>query len=314
MMLNRRLVSQSALSALLISACSRSTETVTGGNIAPTISTGGALLSVAPALGGSVASFTVDGFDIFKPMRPDTDNILEVSSFPIVPIVNRIPNGLFELDGREIQLTPNLLDLPDFFHGQGWRSAWTIERHDDAFMLLALEHARGEWPWQYRAEQRFHLRPDGCRFEISVENKDNKRMPAGLGFHPYFPKTEKTRLQADYDGYWETDEMLYPTYKKAGSYRKDWNAGTDLIDDVATDHTHFGFGGRAVITEEGRPTTTMTAPDNCDHMHVYCPPEGDFFCVEPVTDRAAPFREEPRMIKLIEPGETYSIFMDICVS
>ena len=36
-------------------------------------------------------------------------------------------------------------------------------------------------------------------------------MPAGLGWHPYFPRTPRTTLTADVHAMWQTDDEVMPT-------------------------------------------------------------------------------------------------------
>ena len=322
--MNRREFAIGATAMAAMSGCGKAGDDATSGapegansaatkgaSSLATIRSGDTVLVLNPALGGSIARLDMQGHHIYRPTNQGEQDILGTSCFPIVPVVNRIPNGKINFDGKDIQLTPNLLDLADFFHGQGWRSSWQVTKAgDDGVGEMVFDHPAGEWPWAYQARQRFDVTSDSFRHTISVENKSDSPMPAGLGFHPYFPKTAATRLQANYVGYWKTNESLHPREKSPGNYRKDWIAGDDLIDEEVTDYTFYGFDGNAVISEEGRPTLNVTSHADCDNMHVYSPP-GDFFCMEPVTDRADPFREEPRQIKILAPGESYSIWMQI---
>ena len=50
-----------------------------------------------------------------------------MACFPLVPYANRIANGRFAFAGDEVQLRRNWDRDPHPLHGQGWRSAWTIE-------------------------------------------------------------------------------------------------------------------------------------------------------------------------------------------
>ena len=59
-------------------------------------------------------------------------------------------------------------------------------------VVLEHRHAAGEWPWAYRATQRFSLTPAALNVEMVVTNESGTTMPAGLGWHPYFPRTAGT--------------------------------------------------------------------------------------------------------------------------
>ena len=269
------------------------------------------LLALTPSVGGSISQLRHKGIPLLRTSPEGPHSVLDTASFPLVPIVNRIPNGQFSFEGRKVQLQPNLPGSPDFLHGQGWKSAWEVEQQNATNITLLLNHSPEEWPWAYTARQHFTIIPGGIRCELSVKNTDVKNMPAGLGFHPYFLRTPDTQVKTQYEGYWAASEALHPKKKIAGSYRKDWNAGASVIDEKLTDHTHYGFGGKAQITEPNRPTITITADPNCDNLHIYTPTDGPSFCLEPVTDRADPFNETPFQLKVLAPNESYTTWMEI---
>ena len=68
--------------------------------------------------------------------------------------------------------------------------------------VLAIEHEADDWPWAWRAEQRFTLSDHGLRIDLELVNTDRRPMPAGLGLHPYFPGTAATRLRAGTKAVW----------------------------------------------------------------------------------------------------------------
>ena len=278
-----------------------------------TISKGKAELAIRPDLGGGVSRFNIAGFDVLRPAAPETDDVLGLGSFPLVPVVNRIPDGAFQFMDHAIKLPPNTVGEPDYLHGDGWQSTWDIAQWTDDQVTLHYRHPRSLWPWTYWAEQRFDIREDGCRFTLRVHNLDQKPMPCGLGFHPYFVKTEKVRLKTSYQGYWEVNHRLHPILRVPGSFRKNWVDGDSLIDDATTDHTFYGFSGHASIMTDGGPDIVLTTSATCRHVHIFNPADEDFICVEPVTDRADPFGEDPRTIKILGPGEEHQIWVDIAV-
>src|SRR5206468_10500493 len=76
---------------------------------------------------------------------------------------------------------------------------------------LEFEHAAGAWPWAFRAMQHFALSPTGLSVALTLRNQSDTPMPAGLGWHPYFPRTPRTTIVADVQAMWLTDDEVMPT-------------------------------------------------------------------------------------------------------
>lgn len=275
------------------------------------IETGGARLMFAPEVGGAVAGFTVDGRDVLRPMAPGADDALLTASFPLVPFCNRIPNGRFEWRGASVTLPPNLKGHPHPLHGQGWRAPWAVERAEAGQALLVFDHPAGDWPWAYRAEQAFVLSEMGFRATLTVINTGEEDMPAGLGFHPYFPVRPGERLTARNDGVWLIDEDVLPTIHRAGPWRPDWTTGAPVAGNALIDHCFTGWNQRAALSAPGRPDTVITASPDCHWLHVYVPPGEGYYCVEPCASRPNPFGDGEAGMVTLRPGERRSIWMEI---
>lgn len=279
-----------------------------------TISHKNMVLEIFPNHGGSIKSFTMGNTEILR-SAPDTDgSIIETGSFPLVPIVNRIPNGEFEFEGKEINLDGNFMGLPDFIHGHGWQEKWSVLSATGNKAVIQYKHTPDKWPWSYTTEQVFELTDTGLRSELKIINTSQSNMPADLGFHPHFPTTSETRLQFNYDGYWKTNDKGHAIERVKGSYRKNFLEGDDFIDSVMTDQTHYNFFGTAKLTEAGRPTISITASDNCKNLHIFFPPNQGYAAIEPTTGRSVPFGLEPIEVKTLAPNEEYKIWMSIELS
>ncbi len=132
-----------------------------------TLAAGDATVTVAPGVGGAIASFRWRSHDVLRP-TPDaaraTGDVRQFACYPLVPYSNRIAQATLALSTGTHRLARNFGDHPHAIHGVGWQRAWTLEAHQPARALLALEHVPvGEaalaWPFAFQATQAFALTP-----------------------------------------------------------------------------------------------------------------------------------------------------------
>jgi aldose 1-epimerase len=271
-------------------------------------------VTLAPAIGGSIARFWRDGdgpaLELLRPTPPAALARGEpggLASFPLVPWSNRIRAGRFAFDGRPVSLTVN--HRGHAIHGLGYRAPWTVTDRSASEVVLEHRHAAAEWPWAYRATQRIALTPAGLHVEMLLANEGETPMPAGLGWHPYFPRTAATTLHARVTGIWLTDAEVLPTVLVTPP--RDWDPCHGLAADrVALDNVFVGWDGEAVITwPEREARLRMTASGPLSTLVVYTPPGENFFCVEPVSHVTEAFNlaaagvQDTGMVR-IPPGET----------
>jgi aldose 1-epimerase len=251
---------------------------------------GRAEVGVAPGIGGSIAYFrwTV-GTDVQHWLRPASPADLaslaagRLACFPLVPYSNRIRAGSFAFRGRAVRLPRDPERDPHALHGHGWRAAWSVvERYGDR-LTIAYAHAADAWPFPYRARQDFALTDAELRVTLTVENAGRDPMPAGLGLHPYFPRTARGRLSAVVDAMWATDAEMLPTALTAVDPQLADGDGLPLAD-AALDNVFTGWRRRATIRwPERGAQLAMDADPPLDFLVVYTPPGNDYFCAEPVS-------------------------------
>jgi aldose 1-epimerase len=267
-----------------------------------------------PAVGGGIARFwaersgrTIELLRRAPDLAPACQDPWELACFPLVPWSNRIRRGRLAFGGRELALTPNLHGHA--IHGLGFLAAWTVMEQRPASARLEHRHAPGAWPWPYRAVQRIRVAPAGLELELALTNEGDTPMPAGLGWHPYFPRTPETTLTAAVTGVWLTDAEILPVACVAPPPDRDPGRGL-AVDRTALDNAFVGWDGRAVVEwPERRARLRLATRGPLGTLVVYTPPGETFFCAEPashITDAfnlAAAGRTDTGMLAL-SPGES----------
>ena len=261
-------------------------------------------LLLDPGRGGSICAFEWRG----EPLLRETcgPSILDVACFPLVPFSNRIANGRFESPRGPVQLRPNFPDSdhPHTLHGFGWLSEWEVVEAYAERATLRHVYPEAEWPWSYVAEQRFTLLRHHLVHELSVRNLSSAAMPAGLGFHPYFPRTDQTLYYGAHKGEWQTGEDGLPVTLIERDEAIDWWDGR-AISERAVDTVYVKRSGPLVVRWPERELELKITPSlNLPFTVVYTPAARDFFCVEPVTHATNAFNSESAgALHWLPPGE-----------
>lgn len=273
-------------------------------------------LEMLPLIGGGVKTLSWKDRAVLRPAPVFATGARQTGCFPLVPFTNRIARGRFTFEDREVALPLRDPRNPDnALHGDGWVAAWRIAAQTQREIALVYDHPEAEaWPWPYQARQTVTLNGEQAIFDLEVRNTGREAMPAGLGFHPYFPCDPASRLQARTDGVWLTDEAFIPTEQVKAGRLMDWSQGPTLRAAPAIDHCYVGWDGCAVLTS-GDLMTTITASETGRYLQIFAPQGGDFCCIEPVTHVPAALNHPDTfarsgMVRL-QPGETLALQMTL---
>jgi aldose 1-epimerase len=285
-----------------------------------TLAAGSARLMLVPGLGGGVAGYWTEEaagrrMDWLRPASAEglaSGSLLALASFPLVPFSNRIREGRFSFGGKDIRLRLNFLPQRHTIHGNGWEHPWRVASEGPDHAVLEFDWTPGDWPFPYRGRQRFELAADRMSITTEVENTGREAMPAGIGQHPYLPRTPQTRLTAEVTGMWRGDDEVMPLdHASPAPAPYDIQAGL-LPDRVAMDTCFTGFSGRALVEwPERRARMAIESDAVLPFLVVYTPPGQDHMCVEPVShmidafNLAAAGRTDTGM-RVLAPGERLS--------
>jgi aldose 1-epimerase len=247
-------------------------------------------VELAPEAGGSVARFTCDGMDLLRPMTPAaiaSGKGNAAALYPLVSYSNRIRDGRLVFGGETFHLARNWPGVGHPLHGDGWAHAWTVDRSDAASTEIAYLHERagdaGGWPFRYRARQRYRLDEDRLAISISIENLEDRPVPAGIGLHPFFVRDPDCVLACRTAFAWRADAEVLPVDRIPVPADWDFAAGR-RPDGIALDNCFDGWDGRATIAWPARGLRLdLEASAPFRHLVIYTPPGQSFFCVEPVS-------------------------------
>jgi len=252
--------------------------------------TGRLAVDLAPSAGGSVARFACNGIDLLRPMTADaiaSGKGNNAALYPLVPYSNRIRDGRLVFGSEIIQLARNWPGIDHPMHGDGWAHAWQVVRSDAQSAEIVYEHdragAQGGWPFRYRARQQYRLDEASFSIRISIENLENRPVPAGIGLHPFFVRDPDCTLTCRTAFVWRADQEVLPIERIAVPPEWDFARGRKP-DSVMLDNCFDGWDGRASIAWPAkRLRLDLEASTPFHHLVIYTPAGQHFFCVEPVS-------------------------------
>jgi aldose 1-epimerase len=285
---------------------------------------------IAPSVGGSIAAFECGGHAILRPTSEQEiteGNVRRFSCFPLVPFSNRIEGATLHWAGRAFALTRYVDSEACAIHGNGWQREWSVTQRDAGCLSIELDHdaagARArEWPYPYRASQRFELVADATGVmltaELGIENTGGEAFPFGLGWHPYFDRDPQTEAGFVAQGVWHTGASRLPT--RLGRAPTDWSFDPQRpIGATVLDNCFAGWRPPATVRWPTRKlSATLEASPPCRFLVAYMPEGEPFFALEPVTHMTDAFNradsDEDTGTRVLAPGAFFSCTMSISVS
>lgn len=238
----------------------------------------------------------------------DDGGVDSMACFPMLPFANRIAHG--RLPG-ESDLPPHPGEAHSL-HGVGWKRGWRVRERNAAHIVLDLHHPAGiDWPFDFNATLTIALGETWLMQTLSMINLGSRAMPAGLGFHPYFPAGADTMLDAGWSGVWGVSDDHLPQGFRALSSPETINVGAWSVNNCFT-----GWDGRALLRYPDY-SLLISADPVCGYLQCYRP-GGDsaFVAIEPVSH--IPNAHQLRRagvadngLRDLEPGQTLSAWMTL---
>jgi aldose 1-epimerase len=238
---------------------------------------------VHPEAGGRLGSWRPGGVErlIGHPGDGALEGITALlwGCYLMAPWPGRLANGRARWNGGEIAVAPNR--EPHAIHGVTFTREWEVlEVSGDS---VAMRRPLGpDWPPGGEARQRLQLTPGQLEFHAEVEAGE-RRMPAALGWHPWFRRDaggDDVAVDLAAAGTLQTSPDLIPTGAVEPITEETTLSLERPIGDRLLDHVYAGAGGPAVVRWPDLELTIETSPALKTFV-VHSTPTG--LCVEPQT-------------------------------
>lgn len=244
---------------------------------------GDVVVGLRPDIGGRVASIVVRGHEL---LRASADRPIDWGLFPMAPFAGRIGRGHVTFDDVETVLPLTL--PPHAIHGTLVTRPWRLT--GDGVMEVALAD-----PWPWAGAVRHEVSIDGLQVVLRLTVTAEERMPAWLGWHPWFRRSLSSGERADVSfearaRHERSDDHL-PTGRLVAVGEGPWD---DAMVDV-----------RNIVATWSR-TLRMELLTDCSLVVVFDEPD-DAFCLEPQT--APPDALALGVAPVLEPGESAAATM-----
>lgn len=269
-------------------------------------------IRVAPKGGAVVDGKTADGRFFLRPYTGTERNFTaqRAGCFPLVPIGNRVAGNGFHFAGKHRILAPNTQESL-YIHGDGWLGEWDVtEVSAETVTLTFSRKADGNSPYDYRAKQTIGLAGTTLDMHLSIVNNGDETLPFGIGFHPFFPRTPKTTLEALARRWWTEGPSHLPHSRESLPADMAF-ARAKLIPDCWINNAFEEWDGKAFIAwPEQNLSLSLKATEIFSRFMLFAPhTDQSFFCFEPMSHTSnalAHVEKDPMGLRLLAPGEEIS--------
>lgn len=288
--------------------------------------TGRLRAEIAPEIGGALTrlAFCGDGATWFDVLRPASQaalaqrNVRETACFAMVPFASLVHRGHFRFAGQSVQLSPNMPGTDTVLHGVGWQRPWQITEAGPTSAELTHRQEGDCFAFRYQATLAFKLDDAELALTIGVRNTGSVPMPAGIGFHPFFSRSEEVLLQFRASARWLRDDHGRVIGRRPcgedDSFDDPRPVGPGARNDV-----YDGWSGRARIAwPSAGIEAELSAAAPLSQLLIFAPPERPVLCIEPISNLPDAFNlldagAAHSGVRVLAPGEALSGTMRIAV-
>lgn len=263
-------------------------------------------VEVLPGVGARVHRLRAFGHDLLRTPADPEQHVREPfawGGYHMAPWCNRIAAGPTRVGTRVVDLASNFTD-GTVIHGQVYACEWG--RAADGTWAVRNGGAGAGWPWRYEARVGIAIQGATLRLRQALTNVDDEPMPAGIGWHPWFPRTTQLSIDGDrvYSPNIDTARLA-----EAVAGALDLRPLAEMVDGTdATWPIERGAAPVGLWWRGARVGATMTSDAATLHVAAALPTDVGAIAVEPQTHAPQGLRRlikgEPGALAWLEPGAT----------
>ena len=283
----------------------------------------GTEISVLPAFGAMLHSFTVRG--------RDGSDVNVINSYPglaglkaemgrffksakLSPFACRIPDGKYRFEDKEYRFR-HLFSDGNAIHGLLSDKPFTVleETGGETSGAIVLEYTYKKedagYPFDYDCQVRYILHPDNVLEVVTaVTNLDKTTIPMADGWHPYFRlggKANSWELQFHSDAMMEFDDRLVPTGKlvQYNQFATARPLGDTFLDNCFTLKPDLVSAACEIHNPANGLTVSFFPDANYPYLQLYTPDDRDSIAIENLSGAPDCFNNKMGLV-LLQPGRS----------
>lgn len=243
-------------------------------------------MSVSPEEGGSITrllGLIRGGWHpilLADPDPTDGPQAFAAALFPMLPFANRAARNQLGSGSRSYPVVPNTSG-PHAIHGTGWERPWQVLEQTRQRVKLGLDVDAQTYPFSFSAALTLELSDTALLIGCRITNTDHRDIPAGLGFHPYFPRTPATRLQFAARWFWLEGPDHLPTSPISIPPELDFKDGA-TVPESWRNNLYSGWSGHAEVHQPDLGyRLILESSGTLRELMLYTPPGAARFALEP---------------------------------
>jgi aldose 1-epimerase len=271
------------------------------------------------SIGASLREYKADNVNITVPYKR-TEFTPIFSGIVLFPWPNRLEDGKYTFDGKEIQAPIDHPSENNNLHSFSQNYEFALENYDENAVTLSLRLPFSRfYPFDIRVEITYQLGEDGLIVRSKSENLGEFRAPFGLGWHPCFDyggRREDAVLEMRAKTHIELTERNLPrgevsvevSSEGIFNFQTARALGDQHIDDAFVDFESVGGEHQVILHRVDGKATTVWSDENYGAWQICTIDElgedkAQGIFIEPCTCYANAFKTGNRLI-IIEPKQS----------
>ena len=238
----------------------------------------------------------------------------------LFPFPNRINKGQYSFEGKNYQLAVNFPAEGHAIHGLVCESAFDIvnETANEHEASVELQYnyngSNSAYPFKYKLTVLFSLSEKGFACKTTVENIDNKEIPLGDGWHPYFKLESKLNdlfVKIPSAQIVLVNEKMIPNGLTSSSdqFTKLTKIDESKFDTCYKLEEKEGRQQVELVNEKEKVQLVVwqeTGKNKYNYVQIYTPPSRDCIAIEPMTCMPDAFNNKNGLI-VLKPKEILNL-------
>lgn len=269
---------------------------------------------VSVVKGGALTSLHLAGREVIRDFSEEIPYELSYASAVLFPFANRIVDGRYTFDNRELYLKKNSINQSDAIHGLLYDKTFCVESlvtgtANTRLVLRYEQHTKlAGFPFAFEVRLTYTLFSDRLVLAVEVMNTDEVSFPFSIGWHPYFTSDNRALsiLEIDADKEVVHDDNMVPIAIAENSLPK-----RILISEQRFDHCFVMNAPEVKYTTPSHTLEVSSSYPN-SYFQVYTPEKSNNIAIEPVTAPANSFNNHIGL-QTLAPDEVFHIQWQIRV-